>query len=184
MPEAAPMSAPSADAPEMEGGNYTVPAPEDGYPKRVITDLRDGLQAAMTAIAKATHQPAGEVPEVPDEAFTKGRFLTPIPPSIVKAICDILKTAAMIGGKVEGRYDGDCAQMLATEEGAKKVVIMLELAAKDKVLLQKIADAWRAKAMAAPKGEAGEEAAESPAVQASEDESKEPEHKASAMDYM
>lgn len=169
-----PGGAPGADV------AYDVPAPEDGYSKRTILDLAEGLQKSMSAVAKATHNDAGEVPDVPDEAFQKGRFLSALPAGIVKTICDLLKMAAQVGGKVEGRYDGDILEMLSTDEGAKKVAILLELVAKDKVLLQKIADAFRAKSMAgAPPKDEAEPAEEAPA-----EESAEPAPKAGPSDYM
>jgi len=128
----------------------SVEPPPEGYSKRAIMEIADGLQSAMKAIGKAAKTEAGEVPEVPDALFEKGKMMAPLPDWLIKQVCELLTLADKLGGKMEGRYAVDCMALLATEEGVRKLGTLLDLIAKDKVLLQKVADTMRAKAMAPP----------------------------------
>lgn len=153
-----PASAPPA--PAEPKAPMSVEPPPEGYTKRAIKEIADGLQTAMSAIAKAAKTEAGEVPEVTDDLFEKGHMMMPLPPWLIENVCTIIQLADQLGGKMEGRYAVDCLALLATEEGVRKLGTLLDLIAKDKVLLQKIADTMRAKATMPPKTEKVEETEE------------------------
>ena len=135
-----------AAPPPAEAEVLMIEPPPDGYSKRAIKEIADGLQAAMDAISKAAKTEGGEVPEVPDELFEKGQMLAPLPEWLVEQVKTLIELSNQLGGKVEGRYAVDVLTLLATEAGVRSIGTLLDLVAKDKVLLQKIADTMRAKA--------------------------------------
>lgn len=125
--------------PPVEGGGPEIPPPPPGgYSKSSVNDLVDALQAALKAVGKAIKKEMPEVPDVPAEAFAKGKLEMELPPWLAEELVTILGVASQVGGKQEGRYDLDVMAMLADDAGLDKLAIALELLARDKVLLDKM----------------------------------------------
>jgi len=159
MPSAAPpvdMAPPEMAPPEMaapEGAPPEVaapPAPAEGYSEKCVKELMKALGLALKAATKALGREAPSLPTPPKEVFEKGKMRQPLPAFIVQEIAMLLTVAAKIGGKVEGRYDVDLTELLASDEGLDRLAVVLELFAKDKVLLAALKEAQKAGPVGGP----------------------------------
>lgn len=186
---AAPMP-PAMPAESMKGEEappMAPPPPADGYSERSVRDLLDALGMALKAMTKAMGREAPALPEPPKDTFVKGKMMSALPSFLVQEVAMILSVAAQLGGKVEGRYDVDVAPLFENDPGLEKLAVLLELVAKDKVLLSELKEAQKAGGKLSPKEEKmamaegkkeakygdkdspEHEAAESPAYEAAEE---------------
>lgn len=119
------------------------PPPPGGYSKNAVTDFVTALQKAVKAVGKALGKEMPEIPDVPDDAFVKGKLDAEVPEGMAGAAVVVLGAAASIGGKEEGRYDLDVLSLLADDAGLDRLSIALELVARDKVMLDKLREIAR-----------------------------------------
>jgi hypothetical protein len=132
------------------------PPPAEGYSEKCVKDLLKALGLALKAATKAMGREAPSVPEAPAEVFEKGKMRQPFPGVIVQEIAMLLMMASQIGGKHEGRYDGDLMELLASDDGLDRLATLLELLSKDKVLLSALKEAQKAAPAKGPVAETEE----------------------------
>ena len=145
-PPMAPPSAPASAPPPVE----PPPAPVDGYEEYCVRDLLKAVNNALSAVSKALGREAPKPPEPPKELFVKKKMMQPLPAFLVEEVANLLALASQVGGKQPGRYDVDLGSLLATSDGVDKVSDILNLMAKDKMLLDGIKAAAKAGNAAPP----------------------------------
>lgn len=152
--------------PEGEAAPMQAPAPPpQGYSKKKVVGLNDALHKALDAVGKATKAQMPQLQDkVPDEMFEGGYFKQPIPAAVLDLVVKLLAVANDIGGKMEGRYAVDVMSMLADDAGLEKLAVLLELIARDKVLLGRMKEAQKAA------GKAPAPAAKKPEIEEVEEE--------------
>lgn len=136
------------------------PAPPNGYSERSVRDLVKAVGNALKMVSKALGREAPPMPEPPKELFVKKVMNQPLPAFMVEEIANLLALGAQIGGKQEGRYDVDLAEMLADSDGLERLIVVLELMAKDKALLANVKEAAKSAPMPAEKETVVEETEE------------------------
>jgi hypothetical protein len=147
------------------------PPPAEGYSEKCVKDLLKALGLALKAATKALGREEPALPTPPKEVFEKGKMRQPLPAFIVQEIAMLLDVAAKLGGKVEGRYDVDIMELLASDDGIDRLSVLLELFAKDKVLLAALKEAQKAGPVGGPPEmeEAEEVVEETPAGEVEEE---------------
>lgn len=162
-PGGPPMEGPPMEGPPPGGASdnpvaevQAPPPPAEGYSEKCVKDLLKALGLALKAATKAMGREAPSVPEAPAEVFEKGKMRQPFPGVIVQEIAMLLMMASQIGGKHEGRYDGDLMELLASDDGLDRLATLLELLSKDKVLLSALKEAQKAAPAKGPVAETEE----------------------------